>query len=212
MEKNRIIFDLDGTLLFCDFLKVEEDFFTTLFKQDGEVLFKNIGLYLDEYEKTNPFYDKEKLARFLSMKSGLNITSEVINEWNRLILETPDIIEDGVVDLLEYLKSHDKSLVVLTNWFRETQVPRLKKAGLIDYFDYVISGDISLKPHKEAYLKAMGEYSFDKCIMIGDGIDKDYYAPKSIGIDSILYDNSDKEDNKKLIKVKKVNEIINIIK
>ena len=208
MPKKRVIFDLDGTILSCNFPTVEESYFKSLYGENGVTLYNNIGTYLDEYELTHTRYDKELLACFLTYKSKLDVTLEVIDEWNRLILTLPDHLEDGVVDVIEFFKNKNYKISVLTNWFRDTQVPRLLRAGIIHYFDNIITGDMQLKPHKCAYFAAMQSNCPEECIMIGDGLEKDYIGPRSVGIESILYDKDDKH-HPNIVKVKKLNELVN---
>ena len=45
----------------------------------------------------------------------------------------------------------DKKLVILSNWFTITQIERLRKNNLLQYFDEVYGGDYTIKPHKEAF-------------------------------------------------------------
>ena len=57
-----------------------------------------------------------------------------------------DEVADGVIELFDYLKSTGKEIVVLTNWFGGTQIPRLKRTGLYNYLDALITGEIAMKP------------------------------------------------------------------
>ena len=79
---------------------------------------------------------------------------------------------------------------------------------IIEYFDDIYTGDTVLKPHKESYMNACGQYSPSECLMIGDTIDKDVLGPNKYGIDSIYYNPEDKEyDKKKIISIDNFNEI-----
>ena len=207
MKKERYIFDLDGTLLTCDYGTVEDEFFGKVLGEDSDRFVKNIAKLLDEYEYTHKRYEEEDLCRFLSEKTNLSFNKKIIDGWTEVMTEVPDIMEPHVIEVLEDLKRKDKSLVVLTNWFGNSQIARLKKAGLYDYFDDVFTEEYQLKPHKEAYLRAIGDYDIEKCILIGDNLHKDYIAPRSFGLDSVYYDRYEKEHNN-IVKVKKLNEII----
>lgn len=110
--------------------------------------------------------------------------------------------------MLEYLKSKDKSLVVLTNWFKYTQEERLRNAGILEFFDGVYAGDLNLKPNKESYLNACGNYHVNECIMIGDTIEKDVIGPNKFGIDSIYYNPENKEyDKSKILSINSFDKI-----
>ena len=47
----------------------------------------------------------------MTIVSGLNVTPQVIDGWNEIVGFIPSVIEDGVLDILEYLKSKDYSMV-----------------------------------------------------------------------------------------------------
>ena len=166
---------------------------------------------LKQYEKNYPRYDLLELSRFLSDKSGILITPDIIKGWNKALGETNPVVIDGVVEVLDYLKSKDKSLVVLTNWFLEPQISRLKSSELLQYFDFIYGGELGIKPNSEVYKNACGEFDIDSSIMIGDSLDFDVYGPSEIGMDSIFYNPKNKECDKEKVKsigsMKKIKEM-----
>ena len=139
------------------------------------------------------------------------ITPEIINGWNKALGDTNPEIIDGVVESLDYLKSKDNSLVVLTNWFLEPQIERLKSSGLDSYFDFVYGGELGIKPSPEIYKIACGEFDIDSSIMIGDSLDFDVYGPGRIGMDAIFYNPKGKDYDKAKVKsigsMKKIKEM-----
>ena len=197
--KKRFIFDLDGTLLHGDF-NVERDYFKSVLNEEDSEKF--ILLYFEkllEYESMHEKYDSKVLSKFLSEKTGINLTSEIIDGWVKVNATMNDKLLDETKSMLEYLKSKDKSLVVLTNWFKYTQEKRLRNAGILEFFDGVYAGDLNLKPNKESYLNACGNYHVNECIIIGDTIEKDVIGPNKFGIDSIYYNPENKEYDKSKI-------------
>ena len=207
MEKKRFVFDLDGTLLTGNY-QLELEYFSSIYKEDGRYITERIGPILDLYEEQFFKYDRLDLCKFMEEQLQVPFSSSVLEGWIQIIGdEIDDSIEEGVFDTLEYLKSHDKSIVVLTNWFRETQITRLKRKNLVPYFDDIYTGDIFVKPHRRAYLLAKGDYQASECVFIGDNIQKDYYGPRSYNMESILYD-KDEKCSKKLVKIKNMKEII----
>ena len=114
-----------------------------------------------------------------------------------------DKLVPDIVDVLEYLKTKDYELIVLSNWFKFTQINRLKKMGLYDYFVEVYGGDDFLKPNLISYLSICDDVS--ECVMIGDNYNNDFLGPKNIGMEAILYDPDDKVSEK--CKIKRMNEL-----
>ena len=211
MDKKRFIFDIDGTLLVPDWNYETEYFSSVLNNSDFDKFLPQIASLLEQYEKSFPKYDINNLSRFLTEKSGVIITPDIIRGWNKALGETKPVIIDGVVDTLEYLKSKDKSLVVLTNWFLEPQISRLKSSELLSYFDFVYGGEQGIKPSPLIYKLACGEYDVDSSIMIGDSLDFDVYGPRAVGMESIFYNPRCKEYDKEKVKsigsMKKIKEM-----
>ena len=201
----RFIFDLDGTLLTGDYSSVNKYFKEKYGDRAGEFL-ANISEILDRYEKTYPKYDYEFLSDYLEIKTGLPFTPEIIKEWDQLVGDVPSTLEEGAVDTLKDLKESGVSLVVLTNWFGESQEKRLEKAGLLEYIETVYGGDIVTKPHKEAYWIASAQYKPEDCYFIGDSIDNDYIGPRCVGMNSIIYD-KENVHHKSLIKVRRLEDL-----
>lgn len=194
--KKRFIFDLDSTLLHGDFTKEHEYFRSVLKPVDAEKFLNDVFPLLMKYEEIFVRYEIENLSQFLSNETGINITPNMIEGWIDVNSAMDDLLLPETIEILEYLKSKGKSLVVLTNWFKKTQAGRLEKQNILHYFDEVYGGDTYLKPNKESFLLAAGGYPISECIMIGDNMNKDVFAPNEIGMDSIYYNPENKEYNK----------------
>ena len=100
----------------------------------------------------------------------------------------------------------DKKLVILSNWFTCTQIERLRKNNLLQYFDEVYGGDYTIKPHKEAFLRAFGNTSKEKCVMIGDNYLKDFCGALNVGSNALHF-NPNGEVIKEKQMIKRINEI-----
>lgn len=206
--KKRFIFDLDETLLHGDFSRSIEYFKSVLIEEEAKKFFLIYPRYLTEFEKEHEKYDYSTLSKFLSEKTGINITCEIIDGWVKVNSSANDRLLDETKSMLEYLKDKKKSLVVLTNWFKDEQVERLKNARILEFFDDVYTGDTFLKPNKESYITACGDFCIDECIMIGDSIEKDVIGPNKFGIDSIYYNPENKEyDKSKILSINSFDKI-----
>ena len=202
----KVIFDLDGTLLFNTYEEEKKYFESQLDKRTSEDLRHNVCDYLEEYEGSRIRYDIGDLKRFLSYKTGYDFNEDFIKGWLEVGAYTDDTFDEELLETLEFLKSRDIKLAVLTNWFREPQVKRLRNSNILEYFDEVHSGEEFLKPNKQAYLNAKGDISVCDCLFVGDDLLKDYIGPKMVGAGSILYDTKEIYHDS-IIKVKKMGEL-----
>jgi putative hydrolase of the HAD superfamily len=104
-------------------------------------------------------------------------------------------------EILDYL-SQRYVLHIITNGFRETQLVKLKSAGLAHYFDHIIHADESgyMKPDKRMFdyaLKTTGTKTH-QCIMIGDDLYADVLGAKNAGMDHVFVNRLDKKHHEVL--------------
>ena len=68
-------------------------------------------------------------------------------------------MKPGVIELLSYLKEKGKKIALASSTRRETVTNQLRWAGIIDYFDAIICGDMVArsKPAPDIFLKACQE-------------------------------------------------------
>ncbi len=99
-----------------------------------------------------------------------------------------DIVADGVIELFNYLKEHNKNIVILTSWFSGTQIPRLKRTDLYKYIDQIVAGEDAMKPDLESFELAIGNTAKEDCIMIGDSVKSDKVGAVNAGIDYYMVD------------------------
>ena len=179
----RVIFDVDDTLINFPYI-YEEKTKEILTKHGVELesgsLYEAVGKY--ETVSKNKYYDKDKLLYIINKSLNLNLTNKFIVDFFEMYDKLITPLEDGVVETLEYLK--DKyELVVLSNWFTDSQKSRLKEAGILEYFDEVYGTDIiPMKPSCECFLRVIGDLKPEECVMVGDSIDADIKVPYEMGM------------------------------
>lgn len=201
MGKKRFIFDLDNTLVQTDY-KPEFEYFQSVLSEEDQIKFiPRIGKLLSSYEQEFRKLDVNELSTYLTNKSEVNITPTIIDGWRRTMANLKSKPVPGIKESIVHLKGLGHSLVVLTNWFEQDQSIRLRRSEIRDYFDCIYGGDTFLKPLRESYILAAGEFDPKDCIMIGDSLDNDVYGAYRAGMDAIYYDPKGKGGyNKHLVK------------
>ena len=184
----KYIFDIDYTILIPDWSKEDDYFKEHIIENEQGEFFKNKQKILNKYEQEFPRYDSKTLSDYFK-SYGFNVSEDMINSWMLFNGKNiKDEVVDGVVDLFKYLKENNKEIIILTNWFSATQIPRLKRAGLYNYIDKVVSGEDAMKPSLESFNLAIDKTNKKDCIMIGGSIRNDQKGANNAGIDSYLVD------------------------
>lgn len=207
----RIIFDQDNTIMMW-----HEKYYDSLNKtfeylniEYNEEVINKLKEAVDNYEKEYNMFDRTNMKKIFEKYSKLKLPNNFIDIWIHFLKDCYQEDKE-LIGILEYLSSKYE-LVILTNWFTESQEGRLENLGILKYFKEVIGTDKVLnKPNKEAYLKASNPYNVDECIMIGDSINTDIVGALNIGMDAILLDYENKYHGN-LKNIKKLEELKNIL-
>jgi HAD superfamily hydrolase (TIGR01549 family) len=190
----RIIFDVDNTLI-----KWKNEYVSALEKTmkefNVEATVEEVNKVIDMQEELHDIMDRQLMLNDINKMCNLNLTIDFID---RLMVNQGEIseIDEEVIETLEYLK--DKyELYVLTNYFKEPQIGRLKKAKILDYFSKIIGGDDALiKPHKEIFMLACEGIDPSEATMVGDHAMRDIKGGIDAGLKVIQIDYFNKyEDN-----------------
>lgn len=199
----KIIFDLDGTLLFLSkewepsYKKFIDDY---SLKISPKELFSCIGTY--ELNNSDTIVSKKKLCEYINDKLNININEKMLEILNRYYNNIPLLHVEKISGILSYL-SNKYELIAYTNWYTKDQEYRLEKNKLKKYFKKIYGWDIiQSKPSKKAIEKITNN-NINEYIVIGDTIQTDIIVPDSMGIKTIFY-------NKNNIKQSKYKEINNI--
>jgi len=222
MKIQHIFFDLDNTLwdhrknaylTIKDLFEKEEitlkyniDFeeFHSVYHDINEKLWEQIrdGEIDKEYLRKHRFYDT--FRRFevddlnLSMFFEEHFLDKILN-YNHLV--------EGAEVILEYLKSKNYRLHIISNGFQEVTERKCILSGIVHYFHSITSADsVGIrKPNSEIF-----EYSLnlsggkkEESILIGDDWIADVTGAQNFGIDVIFFDvlnENPKQENLKVIK------------
>jgi len=185
MSYKILLFDLDDTLL--DFSTNEADSLNQLFKLHGfafsDELFRaynsvNKKLWAD-YENGRITLDAVLNSRFSETMLRLGNVVDGIeweNEYRELLGNGCQLVE-GALDVCQSLSASHR-LFVITNGITQTQIKRLKKSGLYEYFEDIFdSQSIGYqKPSKEFFdyvMTHINDFKKDEALIIGDSLNTD---------------------------------------
>lgn len=180
----RLIFDIDGTLIRN--VRFDEAITKSLreFHIDSK---ENLDKFLNaisNYEKHYDNYNKKDYLHFLSTFLQVELKEDFLKCFFKNLKDVVPKNTDEIKKTIQYL-SEKYELVLLSNYFEESQRNRLKQMQINHYFKEYY-GESKIKPYKESYYLAKGKYDPSECIMIGDHMDLDYNIPKQLGFHAIL--------------------------
>ena len=144
-DMDGIIFDSERAIMECWIEQAEKmgmEFMEEHFHACiGVNLQKTREIMLEAYGEDFPFdeFDKQASALFHAKYDGGRLP-----------------IKSGVREILDYLKSSNKKIALATSTKKTSVIRRLSEAGLLEYFDEIVTGDMVThsKPHPEIYLFA----------------------------------------------------------
>ena len=88
-----------------------------------------------------------------------------------------------VAEMLYRLKNYE--LVLLSNYFEESQRNRLTNMGINHFFSEYY-GEKIIKPNKEVYISSAGLYKPSECLIVGDNKMLDIDIPQGIGFNTLF--------------------------
>lgn len=186
------IFSIESTLKRLDFYSEE-----------------NVKLFLEaisKYEKMFNNYNKTDYTchfeKALWIKLDDNFLSIFFDELKKCVpLENKKL----KTTINELKKRYE--LVLLTNYFKESQLNRLCTMRINNLFSECY-GEELIKPNDEIYLKACGNHKPNECVMIGDDPYLDIEKAQKLGINTIWVNQKGLDfDNLQTLVVNNVEEI-----
>jgi putative hydrolase of the HAD superfamily len=148
------------------------DRYTKGYIKQEELRWKRIYLSLLEYKIADEALSREMSVDYLD------------------ILPNKKNLFPYTIEILEYLKSKDYTMHLITNGFQTVQFKKIKNSNIADYFTEVITSEASnsLKPNKEIFEYALNASNakLETSIMIGDNESADIQGAINAGMDSIF--------------------------
>lgn len=205
MKYKHLFFDLDHTLwdfdanakeslaeLYSHFrleskaISPFNEFYTTY-------LAHNLILW-SRYEKGYITTEELKWRRMWRTLLDFKIADEKLakdmSEFFLEVLPKKKKVFDYTFQILDYLVEKKYTLHLITNGFEKTQRLKLESSGLSEYFQNVITSEISnsVKPKKEIFEYAVNKAktTMQESIMIGDNLQADILGAINAGMDCIF--------------------------
>lgn len=118
------------------------------------------------------------------------------------------------LEVLDYLKSKDYKMAIVTNGFEDIQQVKVKSGGIEKYFEKIFSSETTgfAKPAKEIFDYALNYFGINaqNAIMIGDDWEADIMGATNAGIDQVYYTPIN-EDRKCTFKITCLKDLYNIL-
>lgn len=200
MSYQFIFIDLDDTIF--DFQKSEQKAFKKLTEHIGfpysDSLFNQFKHYNQQLwhrielgTLTKPELLATRFPHFFEQLGFTSVPENMDDYFRNQLAEAGDLIE-GAENFLETLREQGKTLLAASNGVYPTQMKRLNKTGVLEYFDYIfISEKLGFsKPDPrffEESFKQIDDFDFKQAIMIGDSLTSDMRGAHNIQMPSIWY-------------------------
>jgi HAD superfamily hydrolase (TIGR01549 family) len=107
--------------------------------------------------------------------------SDEVIKFSRMASPKP-----GVEEAFRRIKSEEGRMSLVTNGFLRYVLPILSKAGILEFFDRIVTPDQTgyIKPMPEIFLAAAGRN--EKIVHVGDSVSLDICGARRAGFDSAL--------------------------
>ncbi|HHW68524.1 MAG TPA: noncanonical pyrimidine nucleotidase, YjjG family [Epulopiscium sp.] len=158
----------------------------------------------DAYKKGELKHEEVRINRFIDLLGRYNIADRdlaiTLNELYLSIYPTWTFLVEGAKELLDELTER-YPLGIITNGFSETQVMKIDRSGLKQYFKWIAySGEVGkAKPHPEIFAYAMNQAHIlhEEALFIGDDFGADIIGAKDAGMKTIWFNPKGKEEPEK---------------
>lgn len=206
-----LLFDFDNTLV--DFTNTAKKSLWQTFEsyqqectEEIYQLYKKINHQVwRDFEDGKITAEALRIKRFADLFEAIKVENIPPTQFSQRFLENLVLLTEpyeGVMELLSTLKGKYRMSIV-TNGLKEVQRPRLKRLGMMDFFDSIIvSDEIGFKKPQSEFF----EYVFQtipnppaksETLIIGDSINSDIRGGRNFGIKT-CWSSQDKKNGTKI--------------
>lgn len=198
-----IVFDLDHTL--WDYDRAARETLGELFEMFGLHIYTDIAAFWQVFRQVNQSlwqaYNQGKLKqdelrkqRFLQIFAKLGVplvyAAAFSEAYVQLCPHKPYTLPFAH-ETLQLLQSKGYRLHVLTNGFADVQFTKLQAAGLLSFFDEVVTScrAKAAKPQPAAFralLRYIGSHAHG-CLMVGDNLEADVRGAERVGMQGLWF-------------------------
>ena len=194
-----ILFDADGTLL--DYNAAESHSLAESAGSFGVELspgmhqaYRDINSALwRQFELGQVSSEELRVRRFTELAAlfGWEMSGSEFSDAYLSALTRSGHMMDGAREMLDSLPG-DYRLAVITNGIRDVQYGRLRVAGILDKFEYVIISEDAgaAKPSPDFFdymCRVIGETRQDRMLVVGDSVSSDIAGGVGYGIPSVWF-------------------------
>lgn len=168
---------------------IEFEQFHAVYHKINEKLWEDIrdGIIDKEYLRKHRFYDTFKYFNVDDEKLSMYFEEHFLDK----ILNHNELVE-GAEYILEYLKTKDYTLHIISNGFKEVTERKCILSGIAQYFQTITSADSvgvrKPKPEIFEYSLKLAGASKEESLFIGDDWIADVIGAQNFGMDVIFFD------------------------
>jgi HAD superfamily hydrolase (TIGR02253 family) len=232
MRKKAVLFDLDDTLY--DFSSIEEfglkESYQKLLGFGCKISYEEfIKIYLEGKEDikealqgTASAHDRilffQRLVEKIYGKTEPEIALELFNSFWEIIFQKMKPFDDSL-SVLKSIQDAGLRIALVSDHTTDIQLRKIDVLGFSDYFNFIATSEEAGKdkPNREIFELALHKLSLkpEDVVMVGDIPERDIAGAKRAGIESILYNTTNKPIHNKEEepdhKITKLEEILKIV-
>ena len=181
-----IAFDFDDTLV-DEKCWIENRWEKTIVFAEKELHIEDFGkCFWKIFKNKGPKYRYHVNDTLTQLKQTRQVVKPIVD--NFLSQTTEEHLFVGVVECLNFLRGNYK-LGLVTNGKKETQLNRIKKAGIYDFFDAIICAWERPKPALEPYIACLRKLGVpgNEAIYVGGDPEIDLKGAKRLGLITICF-------------------------